>query len=294
MVFVPKEPPAASENVNVSPSHPLSEFAILMAGLAGLLFGVWLLLGLMVDWLVPRLDAKTESQLAQLYAPLLASTDSGEGSLALQKELDQLLALQFPDPAQRPAYRVHLQTESDANALALPGGHIVVLSGLVAQAESENELNFVLGHELGHLIHRDHLRGLGRGLVMYTLAEALFGSHNLISGMAENSLRNLQLTFSRGQENAADQLGLALLVKKYGHAGGATAFFKRLAQAETQPRFLSYLATHPHPQDRVETLEALIEKAGYAIKATEPLPMALKRSLAASEARNPDAQSEKD
>jgi len=298
MVFVPKEPPAATENVNVSPNHPLHEFLILLGGLAGVLFLVWLLLGLAVDWIVPNLDPRAESQLATIYRPLLevgdASPTTQTGSRALQTELDQLLALQYPNKAQRPAYFVHLHSDEDVNALALPGGHILVLSGLLAQAESENELLFVLGHELGHLIHRDHLRGLGRSLVMYTLANALFGNQNFVSGMAENSLRNLQLSFSRGQESAADQLGLALLVKKYGHAGGATAFFERLAKQEKSPRFLSYLTTHPHPQERVEQLQALIQAQGYAIKPTQPLSKALKANLAASQGHNPDGQSEKD
>ena len=275
MVFVPKEPPGASENVNISPTHPLHEFLILLGGLGGLLILAWLLLGWAVDWLVPRLDPKSEQQLAQLYTPLLAQTESGAATQALQKELDQLLALQFPNPAQRPAYGIHLQNSPDVNALALPGGQILVLKGLLAQAESENELLFVLGHELGHLVHRDHLRGLGRSLVMYTLATAILGEGNFVSGMAENSLRNLQLRFSRGQESAADELGLALLIKKYGHAGGATAFFERLAQAEKSPRLLSYLTTHPHPQDRVEHLQALIQAKAYAVKATQPLPKGL-------------------
>jgi predicted Zn-dependent protease len=282
MGFVFKEPP--KENVNVSPSHPLHEFALLMGGLGAILLASWGVLGLAVDWIVPRIDQGSENQLAMLYKPLLDSSESGRGTALLQKHLDQLLALQYPNPKQRPAYFVHLQANKDVNALALPGGHILVLGGLLSQAESENEVVFILGHELGHLIHRDHLRGLGRSLVMFTFANALFGNQNFISGLAENSLRNLQLRFSRKQESAADQLGLELLVKTYGHAGGATAFFERLAHKETGPRFLSYLNTHPHPQARVEALEALIQSRGYSLKPIQPISSQLKKAAAVIQA----------
>ena len=45
------------------------------------------------------------------------------------------------------------------NAVALPGGNIVVFAGLLKEIKSENELAMILGHELGHFAHRDHLRG---------------------------------------------------------------------------------------------------------------------------------------
>ena len=50
----------------------------------------------------------------------------------------------------------------------------VIYQGLLAQAESENELMMVLGHELGHFANRDHLRGLGRALLVQIAIAAFF------------------------------------------------------------------------------------------------------------------------
>lgn len=276
MSYVHKELPDEAENVNVSKTHPLNDFFILMGGMLGLLMLIWSLLGLAVDWLVPHIDTRMEGQLAGLYSSLLEKTDSGPVTQTLQSQLDQLVALQYPDLHNRPNYYVHHQADSDSNAFALPGGHILVLSGLLKQAKSQNEVDFILGHELGHLAHRDHLRSLGRGLVLLTMTNTLFGNNNILSDSVAHSLGNLQLRFSRNQEKAADELGLELLVKHYGHAGGATDFFKRLSKEEKSPRFLSYLSTHPHPQERVENLQALIQSKGYKTNTTEPVLKVLK------------------
>ncbi|PIQ24026.1 peptidase M48 [bacterium (Candidatus Blackallbacteria) CG17_big_fil_post_rev_8_21_14_2_50_48_46] len=272
MSFVIQEPPESSENINISPSHPLHELLILLGGMFAIILAVWWLLGLAVDWVVPKIDARNETRLAGLYASVLAQTEEGDGSLRLQKYLADLNALQFPDPKLRPDYQAHLLADSTINALALPGGHILILSGFLKQAESENELIFVLGHELGHLVHRDHLRAMGRSLVMYSLATMLLGPDNFISGFAENSLKTLELKFSREQELEADRLGLELLVKTYGHAGGSQDFFRRLESQQENSKFLSYLSTHPHPRERIERLKAMIRERHFLLKPVKPLP----------------------
>ena len=70
-----------------------------------------------------------------------------------------------PDsPISNRPFHVYVTEVDDINAIALPGSNIIVFSGLLQNIQSENELVMVLGHELGHYAHKDHLRGLGRGL----------------------------------------------------------------------------------------------------------------------------------
>src|SRR5690606_35172182 len=66
-----------------------------------------------------------------------------------------------------------VMASDELNALALPGGAIVVTRGLLDQVD-DAELAFVLAHELAHLEHRDNLRAIGRGLVL-TVALSLVG-----------------------------------------------------------------------------------------------------------------------
>ncbi|PKL75967.1 MAG: peptidase M48 [Candidatus Melainabacteria bacterium HGW-Melainabacteria-1] len=257
MAYVPRELPP--ENVNVSPQHPLGEFVWLLGGLIGLLLGSFVLLGFAVDWIVPHVPPTTEQALGQMFTSVYAKEQQGPSRDRLQQLLDRLSA-RLPD---KPVYQLHLVPEDTVNAMALPGGDIVIYTGLLAQAKSENELALVLGHEIAHLHYRHSLRALGRALVLVTLSDLALGPNNGLSGLVYETINGAQMRFSQDQESACDALGLRLLVETYGHAGGATDFFSRLAAAKTLPEHLAYLDSHPHPAARVRQLQQLIAAAGY-------------------------------
>ena len=90
------------------------------------------------------------------------------------------------------------------NAFALPGRVIVINKGLVGKAASENEISFVLAHELGHIENRDHLRGIGRSLVLMTFSAMLLGPDNGVGKMLGKGLHLSEMKFSRVQESRAD------------------------------------------------------------------------------------------
>jgi predicted Zn-dependent protease len=165
---------------------------------------------------------------------------------------------------------VQLVKNEEVNALALPGGHIVVFSALVKQAESENELAMVLAHELGHFAHRDHLKRLGRGLGLTVAAMLVFGEDSAISRLMSNLFLVTESSYSRQQEADADRFGLELLVNSYGHAGGAIDFFARVGKKAGR-RAPYLLASHPHPDDRIEELQSLIRENGYSVEIITPL-----------------------
>lgn len=190
---------------------------------------------------------------------------------ALTQRLQVLLKyLPADSPLRRYHFSVSIAENDEVNAMALPGGSIVVYSGLLKQVRSENELAMVLGHELGHYANRDHLRGIGRGLGMTLVLATVFGQDSLGAEMASNLFNTVQMRYSQKQERGADTFGLQLLAAGYGHAGGATDFFSRLAQ-KTGNRYSYLLASHPHPQDRIEALNKMIGEKGYSIGKIIPL-----------------------
>jgi len=164
------------------------------------------------------------------------------------------------------------------NAFALPGGQVLVTSALLEQTGSENELAFVLAHELGHVAGRHPLRALGRGLLL-SLALGAIGSTEGAS-VAASAAALGERSFSREQERAADRFGLALVAAEYGHVAGATDFLRRLPDAQdarAASRAASWLATHPRSVDRVAELEGLARQQGFLTEGElSPLPPGLR------------------
>lgn len=264
MKFTPRE---LSGNVNVSSSHPLAELAWLVGGLMTLLIAVYLAFWLASELLAPRVPVAVEVWAGQ---QLLKQTHHTVNP-ALQQRLEDLLATLPPDsPLHLYDFSVSVLETPEINAMALPGGHIVVFSGLLQEIRSENELAMVLGHELGHYARRDHLRGMGRGLGMTLLMATLFGPDSRAAGLASRFLSITEMRYSQHQEATADAFGLQLLNARYGHAGGASEFFSRLAE-RAGGRFSYLLASHPHPRDRIASLQQQMAAAGYRVGETVPL-----------------------
>ena len=264
MKFTPKH---IDENVNVSKTHPLVELAWLVGGMLLLAMVFYLVLGVTADLAVAKIPIKAEVWLGEHFVDSFEANENEPLRRRLQTLLDNLPA---DSPLHNYTFTVQLVKNREINALALPGGHIVVFSGLVEQAESENELAMVLAHELGHFAHRDHLERLGRGLGLTVATMLVFGEDSAVSRLVSNLFLVTESSYSRQQESEADSFGLDLLVSSYGHAGGAADFFARVGKkAGSRGPYL--LASHPHPDDRIEGLQRLISENGYPVEMTTPL-----------------------
>lgn len=250
---------------NVSPEHPLAELGTLVLGVGGiglaLLAVVWLAVEGAVRWLPVSLEERAFPS---------ASIEAPESP-----ELDALLhRLAKGWPEHEYTLGIGVIDSPEPNAFALPGGQLLVTSALLQQAASENELAFVIGHELGHLAGRDPLRALGRGLLVSLALAAVGGAEG--AGVAASAAQLGERSFSREQESAADRFALALVAAEYGHVAGAADFLRRLpdaAEAGAAERAASWLATHPRSAERVAELRALADRNGWSLEGElTPLP----------------------
>ena len=268
MKFTPKH---LDNNVNVSKSHPLTELLWLIGGLILIAGSVFFLLGATTNWAAEKIPVRVENWLGGLAL----NEFPAEESQALQQRLNTLLAVVPKEsPLHDYNFKIYRAETEEVNAFALPGGRIVVFDGLLEQVESENELSMILAHELGHFAHRDHLRGLGRGLGLAVASILFLGENNSASDLISKTLLTFQVKYSQDQESAADQFGVDLLTARYGHAGGATTFFERMSE-DAGSKIPYILASHPHPENRIRALNERIKQKQYPIKKTLPLPNAL-------------------
>jgi Zn-dependent protease with chaperone function len=191
-----------------------------------------------------------------------------------QAALNRLLLRLRPSNGYVEPIEVTVIDSDIVNAFALPGGHIVIFSGLIDQARSPDELAGVLGHEITHVQLRHPTKALIRAIGVVGLLQALSGgTPGQLAGEA------LVMGQSRNAERAADAGALTLL----DHAGispvGLANFFKRLmARQDKEPKTRpdqvldtlgGFLATHPGHAERLSAIEAAAQNAG---KTTPAMP----------------------
>jgi predicted Zn-dependent protease len=266
--------PDTSINRNPPPSN--RQLLILLGLFVGFIVGVIWLLNLLIDGLIWVIPPSVERQLGAVVVPVFEQqAKPSPAQDSLNQMLARLEAQLPPEQGQNRDYRVLYVPNSTVNAIALPGDAIVMYAGLVKQAESENELMMVLGHELGHFAHRDHLRGLGRSLLVQIVVAMFIGDTGWLQSATVSSVEAVTRSqFSQSQEREADEYGLTLLQKTYGHVAGATDFFARMSQ-QTGVN-VAFLSTHPAPGKRVKELKRLIKEYDYPVKERVHLPQTLK------------------
>jgi len=258
---------------NKPPSN--RQLLILLGIFAGFTIGIiWLIswVASSIVWLIPP---SVEQQLGAVIVPVyerLAQPSNAQNTL--NELLDRLEAKLPPEQRQNRDYKVLYIPDDTVNALALPGDRIIIYAGLVKQAQSENELVMVLGHELGHFANRDHLRSLGRAVIVQVAISYFIGDIGAIESIAVSGIEAISNSqYSQSQESQADEVGLTLLQQTYGHVAGATDFFAWMSQKQTSD--VDFLATHPAPGRRVKELQQLIKQRNYQLEKKLPLPPTL-------------------
>jgi predicted Zn-dependent protease len=257
--YTPKQ---LETNVNVSHTSPLKDFCVLAGGLLAICVGLYVILGFCVDFIAPHLPPETEAALGSPFKAIYADAVDNDEARNLSRILKSLGEGEAGGPG---TFRVVLVENEAVNAMALPGGVIVVFSGLLEEIDSEEEIAFVLAHELGHYAHRDHLKGMGRGLLLYSMLLFFTGSDSSLTSFVGNSLVGVQMKFSQRQETLADNYALDLMNRRFGRVTGGLKFMGQMAAKEKKGRLAYYFATHPHPEKRIENLKNRAREKNYSL-----------------------------
>jgi predicted Zn-dependent protease len=156
--------------------------------------------------------------------------------------------------------------ENIVNAWCMPGGKVVVYTGLLPITQNETALAVVMGHEIAHAIARHGNERMSQGLLInlggLVLEEALkekkqetqmlfLGLYMIGSNLA------LALPNSRMQESEADKLGLIFMSMAGYNPEEAVPFWQRMS-AENKNKIPEFLSTHPSDETRIKKLSALI------------------------------------
>ncbi len=230
-----------------------------------LVLGFFLLADDLAGWAASRVSVKQEVALGDAsfaaMKPRLALRDDGEAAAVL-RELGARLTR-----GSVYTYRFHLVEDKSINAFAVPGGIVVVHSGLLAATRSPEELAGVLAHEVQHVELRHSLKSIMKQLGLS--AVWAMASGDLAGAMTGKAAQHMmELKFSRDAEREADSAGLDALLRAGIDPAGMPAFFATLDKAGGAPPAL--LSTHPASAARREALAARMQAKGS--HPFEPLP----------------------
>jgi len=154
--------------------------------------------------------------------------------------------------------RAAVVRRSQANAIALPGGHIYVYEGYINKARTPDELAAAIAHEMGHIAHRDMGRKVIHAVGLGLLFGPLIGDFSGATAVA--AMHTLLLpTYSREREAAADAFGTKLMIKVGGDARADANFLLR--GAGTSGSIVKILLSHPEARERAAAIEAIARTA---------------------------------
>jgi predicted Zn-dependent protease len=163
-----------------------------------------------------------------------------------------------------------LVESKDVNAWCMPGGKIVVYSGILPITKDEAGLATVLGHEVSHALANHgaqrmsaaQLQQLGAvGVAVATGGQSAEKQQMWQQYYGMGSQLGVMLPFSRSHESEADMIGLTLMAIAGYNPDQAVVFWGRMAansNGQAPPEFMS---THPSDETRIANLKALIPQA---------------------------------
>ena len=263
--------------------HIILALAVLVIPL--FLYGLWtVVIPQLSDRVAMQVPISWEEKLGQTVLDglpkALAPTPDPAKEKVLKTIIDRLLQTH---PNQPYDIRVYTSPFEMVNAVALPGGPIIVFQGLLDLAESPEELAGVLAHEIQHVLLRHSTRGIVRTLTSQILLSLMVGDMNGSMDMILNVAGELDgLSHSRKMELEADRLGMEMILKANIDPNGMVRMFEKLGEqeklltqgdkaTETGPEedsssWTEYLSTHPAGWDRVGRLKkqvAMSQKKSY-------------------------------
>ena len=179
-------------------------------------------------------------------------------------------------------FRFHLLADPETvNAFALPGGQVFITLGLYDKLPNEADLAGVLGHEVGHVIHRHSAEQMAKGQLGAMLSQAVGVAASDDSGGGQRAAmiaamvnQMVQLRYGRKDESESDRYGIDAMDSAGYDPKAMLEVMEILKQAGGSQRPPEWLSSHPLPETRIaEIQEYLRTRSGSSGKVSEGRPL---------------------
>ena len=188
---------------------------------------------------------------------------------------------------ERYEFNIHIANDPSINAFALPGGYIVIHSGLILKADTAREMLGVLAHEMSHVTRQHGVRNIIATAGAWLIVQAIIGDvSGLLETIAGAAPLLLSQKYSRDFESEADREGYNMLMQANINPRGMIEFFNKVIEEEEKVRdklaeageeaarvleaTLDFLSTHPATEERISRIEAMINNDTHEYKNLDP------------------------
>lgn len=167
-------------------------------------------------------------------------------------------------------WEFNLIEDDSMNAWAMPGGKVVVYTGLLKITQNEAGLATVMGHEIAHAFAKHGAERMTQGLLVdfggMALSKALTNRPAQTQNLFKQSYGigthlGVLLPYSRTHENEADHLGLIFMAMAGYNPQEAVSFWQRMVAAKHGDQPPEFLSTHPADSTRIRNIQRLIPEA---------------------------------
>lgn len=217
---------------------------------------------LLVKFITPHVPLKWEKGIGESMLKFMAPEEKRCADEKLRQAIDEIVTrLNVSDPSPY-TFKVFVVKSPTFNALALPGGNIVVFSGLIEKSESPEELAAVLAHEMQHIkkrhVTKKIIENSSTGIMISVLSGDVTGS--MVYGA--NIARTLAvLSYSRQDEEAADESGMKMMIAANMNPEEMISMFQIMKGKNQHVKIPQYISTHPDLDNRIARLKIIIAQA---------------------------------
>ena len=248
-----------NDNINVSSTNDAKDFVVLVSALIGILLIIIFSFDFIAGLVIDNISAETQLKIESLFSNSYLQTQS-ENKIYKQQinQLNQIkkeIIKLDKNVREKSTFPINVIKSKNINAMILPNGSIFFTSGILDKKLPEQEMAFVLAHEIGHYSHKDHLKAISRQLLVILIC-MFSGQNNQVHNVVKRVTETEFLHYSRSQERAADLYAGDMLIKLYGTNEGGKSFINRLRKNEHNIDFLYYFQTHPSWNERLKLIEA--------------------------------------
>lgn len=168
------------------------------------------------------------------------------------------------------AWEFNLIESEEVNAWCMPGGKVVVYSGLLPVAENETGLAVVMGHEVAHAIAKHGNERMSQGLLQQLGGVALsvaikdepeLTQNLFMAAYGVGTTVGVMLPFSRTHESEADRLGLIFMAMAGYNPNAAVDFWTRMSAKKGGAEPPEFLSTHPSDATRITDIKKHLPEA---------------------------------